>query len=87
MFRITKFKNNQFYFIFYKLWYNKTIVKQKFVKELKYMKKKKLLYVILCALGGGFIGFFANQLAEWYGCVFFGLGVALMVYSIINLSK
>ena len=47
------------------------------------MKKKKLLYAILCALGGGIIGFFANQLTEWYGCVLFGLGVALMVYSII----
>lgn len=51
------------------------------------MKKKKILYAILCALGGGFIGFFANYLAEWYGCVLFGLGAALMVYSIFNLSK
>ena len=51
------------------------------------MKKKKMLYAILCALGGGIIGFFANQLTEWYGCVFFGLGVALMVYSIFNLNK
>ena len=51
------------------------------------MKNKKLLYAILCALGGGIIGFFSNQLTEWYGCVLFGLGVALMVYSIINLSK
>ena len=51
------------------------------------MKKKKMLYAILCALGGGIIGFFANQLTELYGCVLFGLGVALMVYSIINLNK
>ena len=51
------------------------------------MKKKKMLFAILCALGGGIIGFFANQLTELYGCVLFGLGVALMVYSIINLSK
>lgn len=51
------------------------------------MKKKKMLYAILCALGGGIIWFFANQLTEWYGCVFFGLSVALMVYSIINLNK
>jgi hypothetical protein len=51
------------------------------------MKNKKMLYVILCALGSGTIGFFANHLTEWYGCVLFGLGVALMVYSIINLSK
>ena len=51
------------------------------------MKKKKLLYVILCALGGGIIGFFANHLTEWYGCVLFGFGVGLMVSSIINLNK
>ena len=51
------------------------------------MKKQRLLFAILCALGGGIIGFFANQLTEWFGCVVFGLGVAFMVYSIINLSK
>ena len=51
------------------------------------MKKKKLLYVVLCAFGSGAIGFFANRLTEVYGCVLFGIGVGLMVYSIINLSK
>ena len=51
------------------------------------MKQKKMLYAILCALGGGIIGFFANQLTEWYVCVLFGFGVALLVYSIINLNK
>jgi len=51
------------------------------------MNNKKVLYSILCALGGGIIGFFANALTEWYGCLLFGLGVALMVYSIINLNK
>ena len=51
------------------------------------MKKKKMLNEILCASGGGIIGFFANQLTEWYGCVLFGFGVALIVYSIINLNK
>ena len=51
------------------------------------MKKKKLLFAIICALGSGMIGFFANQLSEIYGCILFGVGVALMVYSIFNLSK
>ena len=51
------------------------------------VKKKKLLFAILCALGSGTVGFFANQLTEVYGCILFGLGVALMVYSIANLSK
>ena len=46
-----------------------------------------MLYAMLCALGGGIIGFFANRLTEWYGCLLFGLGVASMVYSIINLNK
>ena len=49
-------------------------------------EKEKLLYAILCALGGGFIGFFANHLTEWYGCVLFGLGVALS-NEIININK
>jgi len=51
------------------------------------MKKMRLLYAILCALGGGIIGFFANYLTVWYGCILFGLGVALMVYSMFNLNK
>ena len=51
------------------------------------MKNKKILYSILCALGGGIVGFFANQLTEWYGCLLFGIGVALIVYSTINLNK
>lgn len=51
------------------------------------MKKKKILYSILCALGGFFIGFFSNYLTEVYSCILFGLGVGLMVYSIANLNK
>ena len=56
-------------------------------KECSCMKKKKLLFAILCALGSGTVGFFANQLTEVYGCILFGIGVGLMVYSMINLSK
>lgn len=51
------------------------------------MKNKKILYAIFCALGGGIVGFSANQLTEVYGCILFGLGVGLMVYSITNISK
>ena len=51
------------------------------------MKKKKLLFAILCALGSGTVGFFANQLNTVVGCVFFTLGVALLVGSIILVSK
>ncbi len=48
---------------------------------------KKILQVICCAAGAGMIGFFANQLNTVVGCVFFTLGVALLVASIIIISK
>ena len=44
------------------------------------MKKKKLLYVIGCALGAGLVGFFSNQLTKSiFGALMFCLGVFLMV--------
>jgi len=48
---------------------------------------KKFLQVICCAAGAGMIGFFANRLNTVIGCVFFTLGVALLVSSIIIVSK
>ena len=48
---------------------------------------KKVLQVICCAVGSGMIGFFANQLNTVVGSVFFTLGVALLVASIIIISK
>ena len=48
---------------------------------------KKVFQVICCAAGGGMIGFFANQLNTVIGCAFFTLGVALLVGSIILMSK
>ena len=48
---------------------------------------KKSFQVICCAVGGGMVGFFANQLNTVVGCVFFTLGVALLVGSIILVSK
>jgi len=48
---------------------------------------KKAFHIICCATGGGMIGFFANQLNTVAGCVFFTLGVALLVGSIILVSK
>ncbi len=48
---------------------------------------KKAFHVICCATGSGMIGFFANQLNTVVGCVFFTLGVALLVGSIILISK
>ena len=48
---------------------------------------KNVLQVICCAVGSGMIGFFANQLNTVVGCVFFTLGVAMLVASIIIISK
>jgi hypothetical protein len=48
---------------------------------------KKVLQVICCAVGSGMIGFFANQLNTVVGSVCFTLGVALLVASIIIISK
>ena len=48
---------------------------------------KKVLHVICCAIGGGMIGFFANHLNSVVGSVCFTLGVALLVGSIISVSK
>ena len=48
---------------------------------------KKVLQVICCALGSGMIGFFANQLNTDVGCVFFTLGIVLLVGSIVLVSK
>lgn len=48
---------------------------------------KKIFQVIGCALGGGMIGYFANQLNTVVGSVCFAVGVALLVASIIMISK
>ncbi len=48
---------------------------------------KKTFQLICCAVGAGVIGFFANQLNTIMGCLFFTLGVALLVGSIILVSK
>lgn len=48
---------------------------------------KKALHVICCALGSGMIGFFANQLNTIVGCVCFTLGIAMLVASIVLITK
>ncbi len=48
---------------------------------------KKILQIACCALGSGMIGFFANQLNTVIGSVFFTIGVAMLVASIIIISK
>ena len=48
---------------------------------------KTMIQIICCAVGSGMIGFFANQLNTVVGCVFFTLGIALLVGSIILVSE
>ncbi len=48
---------------------------------------KKIIQIACCALGSGMIGFFANQLNTVIGCIFFTLGVVLLVGSIVLVSK
>ena len=48
---------------------------------------KKFLQVICCAVGSGMIGFFANQLNTVVGSALFTLGVAMLVVSIVIVTK
>ena len=48
---------------------------------------KKVIQAVGCAVGGGMIGFFANQLNTVIGSVCFTLGVTLLVASVALISK
>ena len=48
---------------------------------------KKMIQIISCAAGSGMIGFFANQLNTGVGSACFALGFALLVASIVIISK
>ena len=48
---------------------------------------KNIIYMLLCGLGGGLIGFFASHLNEAFGIIMFTIGVFLLVFSCIKLSK
>ena len=48
---------------------------------------KKMIQLICCAVGGGLIGFFANQLNTGVGSLCFTIGIVLLVNSIIHISK
>ena len=47
----------------------------------------KVVYSILFGVGGILIGFFANKLDTIIGSCVFALGIVLLVFSIMNLSK
>ena len=48
---------------------------------------RNTISIICCALGSGMIGFFANQLNTIAGSLLFAVGVALLVCSIVVLTK
>ena len=48
---------------------------------------KNIIYMLLCGLGGGLIGFFASHLNEIFGIVMFTIGIFLLVFSCIKLNK
>lgn len=51
------------------------------------MKKEKIIYELLCGVGGTLIGGFANKLDTIYGWALFTFGVFLLVFSIVRLNK
>lgn len=51
------------------------------------MKKSKLLFLLLCAVGGGMIGYFVTQLNRPMSAVLVGVGAFLLVFSLIMLSR
>lgn len=51
------------------------------------MKKSNIIYMLLCALGSGLIGFFAGKLNSALGICMFCLGIIMLVFSIIKMCK
>ena len=48
---------------------------------------KNIIYMLLCVIGGGLIGFFASHLNEIFGIIMFTIGIFLIVFSCIKLNK
>ncbi len=51
------------------------------------MKNKKIVLAVGCAVGGCFIGFFANHLSTPIGVFIFALGALILAVSIFKISK
>ena len=51
------------------------------------MKKKNLIYGLLCGIGGILIGYFAGELDTLLGCILFVLGILLIIGSSIKMSN
>ena len=51
------------------------------------MKNEKIIYGILCGVGGALIGVFSNMLDTIYGVALFTFGQILLGFSILKLNK
>ena len=51
------------------------------------MQRENVIYGVLCGIGGGMIGLFANRLNTIWGAALFTLGICILVFSIIKLDK
>ena len=51
------------------------------------MKKSKLLFIILCGVGGGMIGYFVTQLSQPMSPILVGVGAFLLVFSLIMVGR
>lgn len=51
------------------------------------MKKKSLMYGLLCGIGGIMIGYFASKLDTVLGCILFILGVLLIIVSSLKMNN
>lgn len=51
------------------------------------LQNKKIIYIIICGIGGILIGFFANKLNSFLGILLFTLGIFMLVISSIKITK
>ncbi len=49
------------------------------------VEKKRVIYCLLCGVGGGLIGSFAGKLNTASGALLFTLGVLILTFSIIRI--
>lgn len=51
------------------------------------MKKSKLLFIILCGVGGGMVGYFITQLDQPMSPMLVGIGAAVLVFSLFMVGR
>ena len=51
------------------------------------MKKKNLIYGLLCGVGGILIGYYAGKLNTIPGCILFVLGILLIIGTSLKMGE